>query len=194
MWTFEDWQRAALTCNGCGWSGDGGDARLMAISTFDYFLRCPRCDRVIDALRTPTIQEAREHWDELDEDTRLQIAVVEARHRERKEQRLERPDQLPDLDGDDLLLTWDMTDREGGDVVIRHGDRVVWREPTYYENFDRFEKVAGILGRKYGRRLIDVIPTETSMLYLYGDRISAADYVDAVRKRLRAAHASRDTD
>ncbi len=191
MWTFEDWRNASFTCDGCAWSGHGRDARLTAISAFDYFLRCPKCDLVIDAVKSPTIEEAREHWSELDDDLRAQIVVLEQRRQDYRQRRLERPEQLPDLPGDDLLLTWDLTGREGGEVLIKHGDRVLWREPAYYENYRRFEEIARLLTKRYGRRLADLVPTDSSELYLYGDRISAPDYVLAIRQQLRANNAER---
>jgi hypothetical protein len=191
MWTFEDWLNASFTCAGCGWSGNGGDARLTALSAFDYFLRCPKCDRVMDALKTPTIEEAVEHWSELDDDLRAQIIVLDKRRRDYLEQRLERADQLPELSGDALLLTWDLTGREGGDVLIKHGDRIVWREPASYENYERFKQIAALLTERYGPRLMDLVPTQTSELFLYGDRLSAPYDVEVVRQQLRANHAAR---
>lgn len=191
MWTFEDWRNASFACDGCAWSGKGGDARLTALSAFDYFLRCPKCDRVIDALKTPTIEEAHEHWSELDDDLRAQIVVLETRRKDYLERRLERADQLPDLPGDNLLLTWDLTGREGGDLLIKHGDRIVWREPAYYENYERFKQIAALLTERYGRRLVDLVPTDTSELFLYGDRISAPHDVEVIREQLRAKHDER---
>jgi hypothetical protein len=191
MWlTFQKWRDAQMKCDSCGWSGPGNDTVPGAISAYDYFLRCPRCEQIVDAVRTPTIEEARTHWDELDEPSRMQVLEIEQRQKEYRERRLAKPEQLPDLPGTDILLTWDMMDREGGDVVIKHGDNVIWSEPSDFENYERFEEVADLLLRKYGQRLTDLVPTEVSKLYLYGDRISAPKLVDAVRERIRANHAA----
>lgn len=186
MLTFEDWRGASFTCAQCSWSGPGRQARLTALSAFDYFLRCPACDRILGAMKAPTLDEAREHWADLGDDMRAQIAELEQRRSDYGQRRLERPEQLPQLDDRALLLTWDLTSREGGDIVIRHGDHVVWREPAYYENYTRFEEIARVLTLKYGARLADLVPTETSELFLYGDRVSAPEYVRRIRERLRA--------
>ena len=52
------------------------------------------------------------------------------------------PEQLPDLPGETLILTWDQIDT---DTVVLHGDRVVWRERTGWEVYDRFQEIACIL-------------------------------------------------
>ena len=42
--------------------------------------------------------------------------------------------------------------------------------------------------RKYGTRLADVVPTDASEYYLYGDVMRAPDVVKAVRKSIRDSH------
>jgi len=97
------------------------------------------------------------------------------------------PEQLPDLKGSALRLTWDLV--TGGskqfDTVIRHGKREVWREPSLYEGYQRFQDIVDILKVKYGSRLSDVVPTDASALYLYGDSISSIDFVRQIRESLR---------
>ena len=70
------------------------------------------------------------------------------------------PKQLPELEGDSLTLTWDQID---ADSIISHGDRIVWRERTGWEVYDRFEEITEILHHKYGPRLIDIVPTQRSL-------------------------------
>lgn len=189
MWfSFQNWRNAHFNCAKCSWSGAGHALTLEAISPYDYFLRCPTCKEKVDAVRTPTIREAREHWDELDEAARMQVVALEKKEQEHLARKLHNVEQLPDLPGEVIALTWDMEYQEGGDVLIKHGDRVIWREPSWFENFDRFEAIANLLMSKYGHRLADLTPTKVSELYLLGDRISAEGRVETVRDRIRERH------
>lgn len=91
------------------------------------------------------------------------------------------PRQLPDLEGDALTLTWDQI---GAETVITHGDRVVWRERTGWEVYDRFAEIVEILRHKYGSRLVDLAPTERSLYALYGDSSRALFHVASARQSL----------
>ena len=44
-----------------------------------------------------------------------------------------------------------------------------------------------VLRKRYGSRLENLVPTPASELYLYGDRLSAPDRVQAARDALRGA-------
>lgn len=91
------------------------------------------------------------------------------------------PRQLPELEGDTLTLTWDQLEAES---IISHGDQIIWRERTGWEVFERFEEIAEILRHKYGRRLVDVIPTERSLYALYGDSTRGSFHVASARQSL----------
>ena len=100
--------------------------------------------------------------------------------------RLKAPEQLPELDARELVVIWDCVKETDDRVtVLRHGDTVIWREPALFEGYQRFREIVLILREKYGERLADVIPTETSELYLYGDKLSAPEHVQATLKSLR---------
>jgi hypothetical protein len=91
--------------------------------------------------------------------------------------------QLPDLEGETLVLTWDQID---ADSLILHGDSVIWREWTGWEVYARFEEIAVILKQKYGKRLTDIAPTSRSLYALYGDSIAGSFRVEHVRESLRS--------
>ena len=91
------------------------------------------------------------------------------------------PEQLPELEGDKLVLTWDQIE---ADSIILHGDLVIWRERTGWEVYERFEEIAAILIEKYGRRLVDIVPTPRSLYALYGDSTRAYFHVASVRESL----------
>jgi len=94
---------------------------------------------------------------------------------------LRSPDQLPDIDGDELFFVWDQIET---DSLIRFGNQIVWREETGWEVYDRFEEIAAILKQKYGRRLIDMVPTLRSEYALYGDASYAWGRVQDARASL----------
>ena len=89
--------------------------------------------------------------------------------------------QLPDLGGESLVLTWDQLEAES---IILHEDRVIWREKTGWEVYERFEEIAGILKQKYGKRLKDLVPTTRSLYALYGDSTRAYFHVIFARESL----------
>ena len=133
----------------------------------------------------PTIEESKENWDDLSEADRLLVSLVEEGRAEFLARSLKSPDQLPDIEADSFTLAWDV---EGAgfkrETVISLGDLCIWREPSGYENFDRFIEVSAILKKKYGRRLTDLIPTQDSEYSLYGDRLHSLRLVADARKKL----------
>lgn len=96
-------------------------------------------------------------------------------------QTLYSPRQLPDLEGNRLVLEWDQV----GDVgIVRHGDTDVWREVKGGEVLARYEQIAAILKHRYGRRLMDLVPTPRSHDALCGDDLLGAMRVASVRGAL----------
>lgn len=96
-------------------------------------------------------------------------------------QELRWPAQLPEIEGPEFWFTWDQHDDES---VITYGSRLVWRERTGWEVYERFEEIAVVLQRKYGARLRDLVPTPGSTWALFGDSSRAAGHVAAVRAML----------
>lgn len=92
------------------------------------------------------------------------------------------PRQLPELAGDSFTLTWDQIDAES---IISHEHRIVWRERTGWEVYDRFAEITEILRHKYGPRLVDIVPTERSLYALYGDSTRASFHVASARQSLK---------
>ena len=74
--------------------------------------------------------------------------------------------QLPDLNGSELVLTWDLEHQKDGQHLtnIRHGETIIWREPARWEGYERFEEILVILKKKYGKHLRDLVPTNASAL------------------------------
>lgn len=162
---------APLTCPVCGWEGIGADASKNYYSdVFD--LSCPACSKML--LVVPTAvdvklvkREAALGNPRAFADLEI-VRLIEA-HRERFErEHLRSPEQLPDLDGEQLAFEWDY-DGDTRDTLITIGGRLIGREPTVYDRgADRFLEVEELLRVKYGPRFASLMPTERSRL-LHGE-------------------------
>ena len=102
---------------------------------------------------------------------------------------LRSPDQLPDVDATVFEIAWDLEEPPGEAdwYVPRWGDRELWRMPAGWEDYQTFVTVAGILSRKFGPRLKDVVPSRAAESNMWGDRLSTPSWIDAARRRVRAA-------
>jgi ankyrin repeat protein len=113
--------------------------------------------------------------------TRLENLSSASRHNASAQLPLYSPRQLPELEGDVLTLTWDQID---ADSIISHEDKVIWRERTGWEVYDRFAEITEVLRQKYGKRLLDLVPTARSLYALYGDSTRASFHVASARQSL----------
>jgi hypothetical protein len=103
------------------------------------------------------------------------VQACEARWEEFESIKLTSPDQLPDVEGEPLHFIWD---RDVGETIaIKLGERVLWREPEWYECWPRFNQIKAILIAKYGHRFSSLTPTERSEIMLFGDSLTASDRV-----------------
>ena len=135
----------------------------------------------------PTLEETEANFDRLSEQEKDALTRKKQFIESCQNNCLRTADQLSDLSEAQITLSWDFIGDEPGETqtVIRHGDQVVWSEPAFWEGYGRFEQVIAILKQKYGDRLVDVVPTTASELYLYGDRLNAFGIVEQARMRIR---------
>jgi len=182
---YSNWREDIYTCAACRWQGTGEQCEQGELFSELYEICCPSCGEKIDLVMLPTIEESRQNWSKLSDEDKMSVEHIEEFRDECAARGLKSSEQLPNIEGDDLVFTWDIEDyQRGGDTLIKHGHTIIWREPAYYEGYERFAEVANILKQKYGDRLQDLVPTRKSYIYLYGDRLSASDQVDKVRKAL----------
>jgi hypothetical protein len=111
---------------------------------------------------------------------------AQAAHERRLAGQLKSPEQLPDIDEKEIIVT--LREEEGAnegdeDIVLYWKDKVLWREEMGYEYYERYLALGKILQEKYGERLIDFEAAYS--VYLLGDSSSAASYVRDFRKSLR---------
>ena len=73
-----------------------------------------------------------------------------------------------------LEFVWDQEPGEPDDfTVVRLENRTIWKEPTFWEGWERFNEVKAMLKEKYGTRFHSLKPTSASETYLYADDLSA---------------------
>lgn len=136
----------------------------------------------------PTIEETRAAAAAGNARAQAELPNVDAREERlnrAQDLELKSADQLPDLEGDTLRIDWDLEERDDEHwTVLRHGDREIWRELAYYEGYERFAAVFELLRERYGSRLAEVRPTSASEVYLYGDKLSAPQTIDALNASL----------
>lgn len=84
-------------------------------------------------------------------------------------------------------MIWDYVTDNDDETIVRYGERELWREPAFYEGYERYLEVVEMLSQKYGHRLLDLVPTQASELFLYGDMLAAPRIVEKCRARLRSS-------
>ncbi len=181
---YYEFQQGIQTCH-CGWTGLGSETGVY--ESFDdlYEVACPKCEEKIGICEYPYSWEAKEN-PAADRVDKLAAELIESRSTRFEREKLKSPDQLPDIDGDSIILTWDTDSEVGpGNVLIQHGNKLIWKEMEWFEGFTRFIEIAGILKNKYGDRLNDLVPSPRSEMDLYGDHLGGPTRVDECRRKLR---------
>jgi len=188
---YDNWKDEILECSKCAWTGTFEEGM---VEEHDQLMdsMCPNCGvlpgQILAIVSYPTIAESRANWDKLSEAEKDQVELIEARDADFEARKLTSPDQLPDIEEDNLVFVWDFEYAEDGvdaeNTIIKHEGKVIWREPAFYECYERFEQIAHILKTKYQHRLQDVVPAEGCETYLYGDRLTASSRIREFRKGL----------
>jgi hypothetical protein len=181
----DSWKERRVRCSECGWHGVGDACERGEFFRELFELCCPRCGKVLEAVMFPTMKESKQNWEKLSEADKLVVNIVEERRADFLARSLKSASQLPDLEGNSFALSWDV---EGSglnsNTRISLGDYCIWREPSGWENFDRFIEIATILKQKYGSSLKDLVPTPASLDSLFGDNLAAPRLVAAARSKL----------
>lgn len=176
---YDTWKTEKLTCPKCGWSGtfEQGSVEhhheLMDSS-------CPVCDwseaPMLAIVSFPNVQETEAHLNALSESEQGSLPI-----------KLKSLADLPDLSSSPIVLKWHLEEDQVGDhwTVISHEGKLIWSEPAVWEGYERFVEIVAILKRKYGERLVDVVPTNVSERYLFGDNVISSDVVERTRASLR---------
>lgn len=173
------WKNSTFQCDRCNWQGLGKDARMGNVFTELFELDCPKCNKErIAIIGFPTTAEIRKYGNETEKQN---LTQTEKFLQKVEMMKLKSVDDIIDIEDDDIVITWD---HEKTYTVIKHNDKVIWKEIALYEGYERYLEVGELLKQKYGTKLKDFIPTERSELYLYGDRFCSVNEVKKFRKSL----------
>ena len=71
--------------------------------------------------------------------------------------------------------------------MLRVGDREIWRERAFFEDYKRFPEVVDLLMARYGTRLKDVVPTGAASFFRWGDSLAAGAVIKETPARVHAA-------
>jgi hypothetical protein len=179
---YKEWMDKECGCGKCSWCGTAGTCVRGGLHRGIYLeLYCPECSELVDLIILPEERLCSHGAEGL---TPEQLKAREDADKEKRrflELCLSSPEQLPDLEGEEMILAWD---QDKGDTRILLGDTAIWSEPVVYEGFERYERVALVLKEKYGERVKDLVPADRSLLFLYGDYYPSMAYVRKVRKEL----------
>ena len=187
---YSNWKTEVLTCPKCGWTG------TFEQGSVEYYQElmdcsCPVCGWPevprLAIVSYPTMEETEANLDKLSDEEKESHAERKQFLAELDRTTLRSPDELPDLFSDEIALSWDFEAEQDGKswTVIKHSSHIVWKERAVYEGSERFVEIVDILKRKYGDRLVDLVPTAASGGYLYGDHLGSGDLVDTARASLR---------
>ncbi|MDD2854320.1 MAG: hypothetical protein PHU01_02190, partial [Desulfuromonadaceae bacterium] len=166
-----------------------GTFHEAAVEVYDYLMdcECPKCPSMshLAIVCFPTNEETEANWDKVSDADKK--AHIDGKNHDARwlASRLSSESELPDIDNESILLTWD--EREGSAIIL-YNEQELWREPVFFEGYPRYEEVVGILRGKYGDRLADVIPTDRSIFNLYGDKLRADSIVGGVRSAVQRNH------
>ena len=124
---YDNWKSVILHCPRCGWKGTFEEGSVEYHREW-MDTSCPTCPW----LEAPILAIVSYEMDEESE--------ANWRHKRFlaswKDSSLKSEAELPDLEELSLILTWDFEKHDSSSfVVIRHGEREIWREIALYEGF-----------------------------------------------------------
>ncbi len=188
----DGWKTEIFTCPTCGWQGTFEEGLVeMYEALMDS--SCPVCPwgdaPMLAIVSWPTMDEMRENWAKVSPEDKAGFHRRERFLAMFDEMSLKTADQLPDLDDPAIVITWDYVEGDDDDcyTVLKHGEQEIWREPAVYEGYERFGEIAELLLEKYGKRIVDLIPTSASGTFLYGDKLGSIGAVKSARERIQSA-------
>jgi len=178
---YDPWRTELLYCN-CGWSGTFEQGLVEAHSSL-MDSECPRCSTLIALVLYPTAEEIEQHEPD-SSGFKQRVRQAGRRLEALRTLGLKSTEQLPEVSAREFFLEWDF-ETDGLDdkwTVLRHAGGEIFREPAFWEGWQRYMEVAAICQQKYAFRLKDLRPTERSLLYLLGDSLSAAGKIAEFRR------------
>ncbi len=171
---YSNWKNDHFTCEHCGWAGKGEEAFPDEVG----MMECPNCDHGVGYVQFASLRDTKRAAAQGNEDAirdlpekRAWVEQMEKRMNRFEREKLQNPDQLPELEGQWLEFVWDFVKDVGDEdyQIIRVRDVEVWRELAFFDNISRFNEIKALLKQKYGMRFRSLTPTEVSLDWLTGD-------------------------
>jgi hypothetical protein len=188
---IDPWREMLFHCAKCGMETTGDQLVLGEYYGEGFNLQCTGCHHLVACVTHPLVSEVLKHKGELPPEVLSDAREFAKGYAHYQKAKLTRPKQLPEIELDHIVLIWDARylpeDHNEIEFIIRCGEREIFRGPGCWECYDYFISACKVLRNKYGNRLYDVIPTERTYFYMWGDRLSAPCYMEEMRKRIRAA-------
>lgn len=159
-------------CTDCSWRLDLSAIGRVPVDEDGDNLTCSDCGDSFGDLQFGELAETDEYKSLVNPCIeRMKEIEFEPAGRPAERSRLERPDQLEDVEGKEITFVWDCEDGDDDrKTVIRYGGKIIWSEPCNHDCFARFKSVKDVLKKKYGEQLWDVAPTLRACINL-GDLI-----------------------
>ncbi len=156
-----------FTCNHCAWIGLGEKTKMGDVYKHGFEIVCPQCEEQLSGLILfPTIEETLEKGSDWD---KLRIKAMETFQEKWLDSLLKDISQLPDLPYDLMAFVLSEIKEEGENyIIISYKDKLIWKEIRAYEYYERFIELGKLFKRKYGDKMIDLVPNVNGN-YLYGD-------------------------
>lgn len=190
-----DWMEADVTCEECGWEGNGYETLLSDVF-MDYQgfadggnYICPTsCGNLLAKAYFSTVEEKLKDVRAKDIKYRSEGLFLDSMAKYALTS-LKGPSQLPDIDPspETLKLSCSTSPNWQSWYVIHSEGKEIWREYSFFEDYSRFRELAKILRQKYGYGLKDLELTRGAWGNLYGDAIGAAwggGVIEEVREAL----------
>jgi hypothetical protein len=184
---YEKWGGTETECPHCSWRGRLSDESTHLESDHLEAL-CGNCHEAVAYIWFPNKAEAEAAGDE---QTIAMFKVMESYWGRFSRQCLKSADQLPEIDSDEIVITWDTVESwnmvesspesRGTYTYFMYRDVVLFREPACFEHGSRYGEVAAIFRGKYGDRLKDIVPTWRGWMYLGGDSFRSLNEAETAR-------------
>ena len=188
---LDPWQDLLYRCPHCGLETPGKDLAPGDLHDTFFSRDCPACGNSVVCIERPLVNDLLANIDNLSPEIQGEVRSFAEQCAKWQKEKLHSVEQLPDIALDHIVLVWDAdykgdeTTELNTEIVIRCGEREIYRGPSSWEYYDYFIDACKVLRRKYGNRLYDVIPTERTFNAIWGDKLRAPDIVDAFRERIR---------
>ncbi|MFZ4590882.1 MAG: hypothetical protein ACOYN6_07785 [Ignavibacteria bacterium] len=187
VFNFLDLKETNLSCPECGWKGIATDTKKDdGLSDYGEVLLCPLCGFNLGFADYPTLKDKIDrNIADVFEQKIYQLGIDRKASFEKN--KLKDISQLKDINDNNIYLVWTFAGKGKyiETLCIMYHEEIIWEELAWFECYERFIEIAKILKTKYGVRLKDLIPSDNSYTYLYGDNFNADDIINKTRKQIR---------